>query len=526
MISAQVFTHSTPSLSLGVLVVSTIAWVIWNALLYPKIFSPLRRFPGPKDGDFLHGQLWRILSEPVGIPMREWINTIPNDGIIRFTTVFNQERLILTSPEALSDALVTHNYDWDKPEQMKKGLGRIVGQGVLLASGNVHKTQRKCLLPAFSFRHIKTLYPIFWEKSCEMVEAITKATANADNTNAETSISITDWLRRATLDIIGLAGFGQDFDALGKPHSELSNIYEKVFDQPQNENVMKAIETLENIFPVAWLGSLPLQHNRDVKKASMAIRQAARMVIRSQEQFKTETTSSILSGNSLLSIASRSGYFTEDNLIDQVMTFLAAGHETVSTATGWALVVLCRQPVIQERLRNEIRSQLPSPSQGTSKFSAQILDSLPYLHAVCNEVLRFYPPVPLTRRVCVRDTTIQGERVPKGTNILIVPAALNVSKKLWGEDALEFNPDRWMGSGKNNGGTSSNFANMTFLHGPRSCIGASFAKAEFACLLASIVGRLKFKFSDPDYKSEAPSAGVTARLKHELLLTVEVVEGW
>ena len=71
--------------------------------------------------------------------MREWINTIPNDGIIRFTTVFNQERLILTSPEALSDALVTHNYDWDKPEQMKKGLGRIVGQGVLLASGNVHK---------------------------------------------------------------------------------------------------------------------------------------------------------------------------------------------------------------------------------------------------------------------------------------------------------------------------------------------------------------------------------------------------
>ncbi|GFF60042.1 LOW QUALITY PROTEIN: hypothetical protein IFM46972_11530 [Aspergillus udagawae] len=452
--------------------------------------------------------------------MREWINTIPNDGIIRFTTVFNQERLILTSPEALSDALVTHNYDWDKPEQMKKGLGRIVGQGVLLASGNVHKTQRKCLLPAFSFRHIKTLYPIFWEKSCEMVEAITKATANADNTNAETSISITDWLRRATLDIIGLAGFGQDFDALGKPHSELSNIYEKVFDQPQNENVMKAIETLENIFPVAWLGSLPLQHNRDVKKASMAIRQAARMVICSQEQFKTETTSSILSGNSLLSIASRSGYFTEDNLIDQVMTFLAAGHETPLVGHWWSYA---DNPL--SRRDCGMRSDLNYPLQVKAHRSS-ILDSLPYLHAVCNEVLRFYPPVPLTRRVCVRDTTIQGERVPKGTNILIVPAALNVSKKLWGEDALEFNPDRWMGSGKNNGGTSSNFANMTFLHGPRSCIGASFAKAEFACLLASIVGRLKFKFSDPDYKSEVSSAGVTARLKHELLLTVEVVEGW
>lgn len=71
--------------------------------------------------------------------MKDWINSQPNDGIIRFTTVCNQERLFLTSPEALKEVMVLKNYDWDKPEQMRIGLGRILGHGVLLASGEEHK---------------------------------------------------------------------------------------------------------------------------------------------------------------------------------------------------------------------------------------------------------------------------------------------------------------------------------------------------------------------------------------------------
>ena len=71
--------------------------------------------------------------------MREWINEIPNNGMIRFTTVFNQERLLLTSPETLSEVLVSKSYDWEKPKQMRQGLGRILGVGVLLATGEDHK---------------------------------------------------------------------------------------------------------------------------------------------------------------------------------------------------------------------------------------------------------------------------------------------------------------------------------------------------------------------------------------------------
>ena len=83
--------------------------------------------------------------------MRDWINNIPNDGVIRFTTVCNQERLLMTSPEALREVLVARNYDWDKPKQMRQSLGRIVRFGVLLASGDDHKL---CFLALKCYRYL------------------------------------------------------------------------------------------------------------------------------------------------------------------------------------------------------------------------------------------------------------------------------------------------------------------------------------------------------------------------------------
>ncbi|UNI19411.1 hypothetical protein JDV02_005595 [Purpureocillium takamizusanense] len=102
-----------------------------------------------------------------------------------------------------------------------------------------------------------------------------------------------------------------------------------------------------------------------------------------------------------------------------------------------------------------------------------------------------------TSREAVCDTTIQGQVVPKGTYIVISPWGTNVDRSLWGHDAGEFSPERWLspttaaGSSDTatattgSGGAKSNYAFLTFLHGPRSCIGADFARAELACLLAA-----------------------------------------
>jgi cytochrome P450 len=106
--------------------------------------------------------------------------------------------------------------------------------------------------------------------------------------------------------------------------------------------------------------------------------------------------------------------------------------------------------------------------------SAELIEKLPYLEAVSKEALRLYPPVPGIGRVCLQDTIISGVRVPKGTVVKVFPWALNRSTKLWGKDALEYNPERWLvGEHKSTGGAIEPLSMITFGTGVRGCIGKS-----------------------------------------------------
>ena len=131
----------------------------------------------------------------------------------------------------------------------------------------------------------------------------------------------------------------------------------------------------------------------------------------------------------ILSVAIESGGFTDGGLVNQLMTFLIAGHETTASALSWAICMLCEHPEVQRRLGEEVRSSLPDPRFPASSISSNDMDSLPYLNAVCNEVLRLYSPVPVTVRVAADDTTLLGHYIPKGTTIFIAPWATNANKE-------------------------------------------------------------------------------------------------
>jgi cytochrome P450 len=103
---------------------------------------------------------------------------------------------------------------------------------------------------------------------------------------------------------------------------------------------------------------------------------------------------------------------------------------------------------VQTRLREEIREKLDLNGQITSIE----IDHLPYLNAVLNETMRIFPPVPLTLRETAHDTTIQGHFIPAATTVVLCPWAVNTSVQLWGPDAREFNPERWLGAGRANSG--------------------------------------------------------------------------
>ncbi len=208
----------------------------------------------------------------------------------------------------------------------------------------------------------------------------------------------------------------------------------------------------------------------------------------------------------------------------------ADSHETTSSSLSWAAYLLATHPAIQSQLRAEIRSNIPyNVSQNPDFDLATTLESLPLLNAICNETLRIYPTVPLSLRIASRNTTILNHPIPKDTMIVLAQWAINRSPELWGADATEFKPDRWIdaetGKPNNTGGATSNYSIMTFLHGPRSCIGQGFAKAELRALVASLVGAFEMEMADPK-EVPVPAGNITIKPRDGTRLKLRVVGEW
>lgn len=202
-------------------------------------------------------------------------------------------------------------------------------------------------------------------------------------------------------------------------------------------------------------------------------------------------------------------------------------HETTASALTWACYLCAKHPEIQKKLRAEIHDKIPSSE---SWISWGLMESLPYLHGVCEETLRLYPTVPTTAREAVRDTTVAGYRVPAGTRFVLVPYAINRHPNFW-RDAHRMVPERWIDVGpeederpNKTGGTSTNFAELTFLHGARACIGRDFAKAELRCALAGVVGKYEIEL----HTREEPRCQGVVTMKPEggMYLRLKPISSW
>ncbi|KAJ4165879.1 hypothetical protein LMH87_007489 [Akanthomyces muscarius] len=493
--------------------------------VYPYFVSPLRHLPQVKGGLPLLGHGINMRKNGPGVMAKKWIAESPNDGLIRVLWHFNQEMVIVNSPQALSELLVTKCYSFEKPEFARKFLAFIIGWGLLTVEGDEHKKQRRDMLPAFSFRHIKDLYPLFWKKSCESVREIA---ASCDE-KGYTEMDISGWTARCALDIIGLAGVGVDFGSIKNPENPLAQSYELLQPSPADMPLLGARAFLPDII----MDNLPLQRVRDAAKASAHIRGVALELIQEKKRLLDNKQDA---GLDILTVALGGRLFSESALVDQMMTFLSAGHETTASSLIWATYFMAKYPQMQERLRKEIRNTLPSPDSD-AEVTSTVIDSMPYLNAVCSEVLRTNSPVAQSVRVANHDTTLQGQFIPKDTLLVLVPWATNTDPKQWGDDAHEFKPERWLtpengGTNATNaasGGATSNYAFMTFLHGPHSCIGGAFAKSELACLVAAWIGRFKFELKDKSLLDESKikiNPSIVAKPDGGMEMCVQVVDGW
>lgn len=178
--------------------------------------------------------------------------------------------------------------------------------------------QRKNLMPAFSFRRIKELYPTFWAKAQELVAGVeTELKESSDST-----VDIADWASRASLDIVGSAGMDHEFKSLSDPSIEdTMKMYGSMIKQSRGAKLLTALQL---ILPAFITDYLPFQRNLGVLAASRAARTTARNLIDTK---RTQMAKGEKPTPNIISTALESGHFTDEGLVDTMMTFLAAGHE-------------------------------------------------------------------------------------------------------------------------------------------------------------------------------------------------------
>ncbi|EKM59790.1 uncharacterized protein PHACADRAFT_206015 [Phanerochaete carnosa HHB-10118-sp] len=525
------------SYMLGVyVVVAFVALVLYKLVLHVWSISttPLRHLPGPPSKSLLWGNNETIKKEEHSVVQERW--AAEYGQTIAYQGAFGRWHLWTMDPRALHHVL-THPAVYKRSVASRFVLSRLLGPGLLVTEDEQHKQQRRVLSPAFGPAQVRALTEVFVDKSNELRDCLLAEVSRAGD-GASARVDANAWLTRATLDIIGLAGFGHDFASLTPAgrENELGGAMATLFTAPhaQNGRSGRFVSFLQATFPLLRL--FKTEGNRRSERAQAAMRRIGMRLIAEKKAAILEEKGSGGGGGverkditerDLLTLLIRANMatdipesqrLTDDEVLAQVPTFIVAGHETTSTATTWALFALAQRPHVQSKLREEL---LGSP---TDSPTMDELNALPYLDAVVRETLRFHSPVPKLRREVFRDDVIPVDtpytdrhgrvrsyiEIRKGDTVNIPILAINRRKELWGEDAHEFRPERWENIPEAAGSVPGVWANLlTFSGGHRACIGFRFSIVETKALLFALIRGFEFELAVPAGDIEKRSAVVT-----------------
>ncbi|KAF9484959.1 cytochrome P450 [Pholiota conissans] len=471
-------------------------------LLYDDWTAPIRSLPGPPNPSFIFGNTKQFMEKP-DIIREEWIQQY--GPTINFKVLFGLNRLFTIDTKALNHVLMNYHV-YQKPEAPRHALRDIFGDGVLVVEEEKHKQQRKIMNPAFGTSHIRELTEIFVEKSIELRDVWMR---EINNPEPNSQVEVLSWLSKMTLDVIGKAGFNYNFDALSGKTNELNQAFSAIFESATSVSLLAIAR---QFFPS--LRFIPSPKDSKIKTSRQTMdRIGTELMKESKADLTNQKTS--WTRRDLLSLLIRANLSTDlpagqrmsdKDVLAQVPTFLVAGHETTSTGTMWALFALSQNLPAQAKLRQEVMSV------STDNPTMDELNALPYLDAVVRETLRVHPPVAASSRQAVHDDflpfrkpimdrngkMIDGVLIKKGQALIIPIKAVNRDKSIWGEDANEFKPERWEKIPEAASMIPGTWGNlMTFLGGPRACIGYRFSLVEMKALLFTLIRAFEFGLAVP-----------------------------
>ncbi|KAI8974499.1 cytochrome P450 [Pilobolus umbonatus] len=445
-----------------------VTYVISKFFIYRLFLSPINRIPGPGVSwiPFM-GNIIQMIQMDTVVPYKIWLKRY--GGIISYHEIWNIPSVGVSDHVLLKQILTTEEHKFITPARVSDFLRRLIGNGLLVAEGEAHKFQRKMLNPAFSVHHIKELVPLiarpFYKLKDVWLEDIHKDTQKIQTEPGSlTEIIISNDLSSTSLDAIGLAGFGKDLHSLraDKDKSKLSHAYLHLFSQLL---ICTNIESKRQL--------------KVLEEESRAIVESG--IIRAKQKNQVNDLLDLMVG--LIDEDTGHG-FTVEELRNQCLTFLAAGHETSSVSITWTLWFLACHQSFQDELREEVRAAF----EGDDLPTYEEINQLPLLNSVCKESLRLAPPVSFTIRINAVQVVQSDCCLPKGTEIMLLPIVNHHSTEIWGEDAEEFNPHRWL----QDDFAPNPYQYMPFSAGSHQCIGMKFALIEMKIAVALLIRDMQY----------------------------------
>ncbi|KAI0370370.1 cytochrome P450 [Pilatotrama ljubarskyi] len=501
---------------LQAIVISGATWILWKFFCQWIRKSPLDNIPGPPSKSFLYGNLRQLVALDSWSFHQHIVENYP--GIATLRGPLGARLLYVFEPRALHQILVKDQYIYEEGRYFIKGNELVFGKGLLATMGDHHRKQRKMLNPVFSPRHMRHMIPIFYDVSRLLIQAMETRLCDGP-----TEMDMSAWLGRTSLEIMGQAGLGYSFDPLVRDKPDEYAVALKTFSFAIGKSAIprrflpylptvriagighrllsifphEGVKALVNIADVMWSRSTAIYSEK--KKAL--------------ERGDAAVAQQIGDGKDIMSIllkanmeASGEDKLTEEELIAQMSTVILAALDTTSNALGLILMQLAEHPDIQQKLREEI---IQAGADKGLDFDA--LKALPLLEAVCRETLRINAPatqvfrevrkdvvLPLAESIMGLDGTMIHEIfVPKNTTVVVGLLNCNRNKAIWGEDAYEWKPERWLSPLPSTvteariPGVYSNL--MTFLGGARACIGFKFAELEMKVILSVLLPKFTFE---------------------------------
>ncbi|XP_021922017.1 cytochrome P450 4c3 isoform X2 [Zootermopsis nevadensis] len=421
----------------------------------------------------------KLWGRRVGVN-RMWNGTKP------YITVFHPDRV---------EPILSSNKHIDKSKDYSY-LHPWLGTGLLTSSGSKWHSRRKILTPAFHFKILEDFIDVFLEQSSILVKKLEREIGN------EAGFNIFPYITHCALDVICETAMGRQVNAQGDSQSEyvkavyeigsiIQNRQSKLWLQPDwMFRWTHMYKTHEKCIKILHGFSNKVIQERKEEFAKLREKNKMASTV-SDEDTNTFGRKKRLAFLDLLIEASRDGaVLSNEDIREEVDTFMFEGHDTTSAAISWALFLLGGQPDIQTKVIQEIDGILgPGAEQG---ITMKDLNEMKYLECCIKEALRLYPSVPIIARQINEDINMAHYTVPAGTTALIITYMLHRNPESFPQPE-QFNPDRFL---KENVIGRHPYAYIPFSAGPRNCIGQKFALLEEKAVIASILRKYRVEAVD------------------------------